>query len=1234
MIFDGYMTTIRTKQYRRHSASMYKYISTLSFRLIAITVGIFILVIFLTPSSKMPYRTSIPEEKTRKTDSSDMRTPLFEEHTLLAGIVSQHVQGGAQLSGINETLGAGVCAFDYNNDGWIDILTIGGSGQTRYYGRTEWWQKDRGNTLYQNMGNGRFEAVTQESGLNIEAWGMGCATADFDNDGDQDVLLINLGKNLFFRNNGDNTFTEITTETGITGDLWSTSAAVADYDNDGLLDIYIVNYIDYSKGARTLEKNSGFRSRSTTTFNHNLYSSQPNRLYHNKGNLKFEDVTEKAGVANTSGRGLSAIWNDVNADNLPDLIVANDSGFPNSLYINNKNLTFVDASSRFNLNTSKSTRGIATGDIDNDGDMDIVMSTDNMTPIIAYIKNDSPNYPLFSTTKKRTFSDRSRELGLSNERQTSLNGWGLVLQDFNNDGWIDLFSANGHLTPDPDNPRIPQGQAKQLWLNQKKGTFADCIEACSKHLSDLMSARGIAVADYDNDGDLDVYLSHNNNMGQLLINKTDNHHWINLRLEGNPSNRDAIGTKVQIKTAQGTQTRMVDGNPSFLSGGDKRLHFGLNTTSTIDEINIQWPNGDTRSFSNIETNRFLLIKQGNSNYSEIESNTVTNQHSKLLFANPEHQIASIQWLLNDSAEIKSIERELLLISKNKDAEIRRKAIFLASQLDTPATLGLILESLEDENRENRIFAINALENLENEMSVRWLLHKFSDGDLKVQCTAADTFAFFFREEEAVVNHKYMAIPYLIKMLNHSEASIRACAARALGDAEFYRGAKPLIKLIEDKDIEVRSQAIRSLGLIREKHATPYLLKVLDDPNQPASVKFHGIVALQRLQYPDVVTLIQNTLDTATSKKDVTQIYNLIRALLILVSDRDDGIAVSSISIGKLVHNWLKTTNFTPKNKHEILHNALIDAIDILTKTNYHQAVSTIKNLSLSTNEDIRARAYSFLIRVDTHRNVKHTKAGITDESLKVRKAVYKTLIDYNISIRLETLVTSQGDKDITLLRILLLDKYHGNKATQFLTNTAINPSADIDVRILAFKILVNGGRENLLKLHDKVFGDPNTQIRKYALKYWSVRNKATPFIKIFPNQLRSALSDKYPSVRHAAIDAISLRHENWASQSLGEILFDNNFSLDTRKHIVKILSKHSDQVDSSILIRLSKLKHDSLGIDALNALSTTSTPEVIKHLHAILSDPKETEPYRFAAAQSLKKIDPKTDITNHIISDN
>jgi HEAT repeat protein len=837
----------------------------------------------------------------------------FTDTTLAMGIQLVHEQGEDQLSGIDESLGSGACAFDYDGDGWTDLFLVNGSGHTHYYGKHYWWQDTTRPALLRNMGGKRFENVTKPAGLNRENWGMGCLSADFDNDGDPDLFLTNLGGNQLYRNEGNGRFTDIAKESGIVGDYWSTSASAADINGDGLLDIYVGNYINFKKGAKTFESGSQFTPEKPPTFDASLYDAQPNQLYLNLGGLKFREMASEAGVAVADGRTLDVHSQDINADGKPDLLVTNDRGTGSNLaLLNHDGIHFQASGSAFRLQTPRGSRGIASGDIDNNGDDDLILANPPGESLALLIRGNTTS--LQTTTPASSpiqFADLSRKLGVGNSEYTNLSGWTPGVQDFNNDGSLDLFLASGHLEPDPDTHRVSEGQHKQLWLNRGDGSFVDATATAGKPLMDNQSARGAVFADFDNDGDMDTYVAHNNDLGQFLRNDTpSSRHWLELRLTGKASNRDGIGAKVEIQTASGNQTRTVVSGAGFLSDGDKRLHFGLGESSLVDRLEILWPNGEHQVFNDIAADRYISASQGSDN---LVSLTMKNTNDSSLGNIPfglSKASAAIQArylrLLVDAKGFSASIPQLRTALLDKDATIRRVVIDLAaSQKKSPEGLPLLVTALEDGDPVNVVAAIDALRVYEEELSVRFLLRGFTHPNESVRIATANAFGFFFQEEEAVVHRKYLALPELSRLLDDPAPAAQIAAANALAQAERYRGIHELEAHLDDSSIEVRASVVRTLGLLRQREAIPALQKLLENGNQSPVVCANALVALKRLNMDGINELTEKFIKgigefAHTPKPNRLQVADL------LVAEPEASMVIDVAAIRELMRKTFKS----------------------------------------------------------------------------------------------------------------------------------------------------------------------------------------------------------------------------------------------------------------------------------------------------------------------------------------
>jgi hypothetical protein len=527
----------------------------------------------------------------------------FEDVTKKAGIEALIVSGGEKKNYVLEVNGSGVCWLDYNNDGWQDLYLVNGATLDEIQGKTK---HNEHNYLYRNNKNGTFTDVTDSAKVAGQGWGFGCSAADYDNDGKTDLLVTNFGPNILYHNNGDGTFTDVSGRAGVAGaNIWHTGAAFADYDGDGLLDIYIAGYLAFDADHPQL-KTCEYRGVQVHACGPLGYKGAPDALYHNNGNGTFTDVTTKANVADKALYfGFSVVFEDLDGDERPDIFVANDSN-PNYFYRNRGDGTFEESAVASGLaynsdGKEMSSMGVAVGDYDNDGRTDLFVTT---------FAND--NYVLFHNDGKGLFSDLSFQTGVG-EPTVSYLGWAAFFLDYDNDGYRDLFAANGHVYPEVEGKLNRETYREPLLLfhNLRNGRFEEVSRGALLRNLPLHSARGGAFCDYDNDGDLDILVSNIDDRPQLLRNVAGNQkRWIEMKLQGTRSNRDAIGASVKLTAGDLVQWGRVRTGGSYISGNDLRLHFGLGDRSTANSIEIHWPSGLTETLENVKANQILTIVEG------------------------------------------------------------------------------------------------------------------------------------------------------------------------------------------------------------------------------------------------------------------------------------------------------------------------------------------------------------------------------------------------------------------------------------------------------------------------------------------------------------------------------------------------------------------------------------------------------------------------------------------------
>ena len=566
-----------------------RFATYLSCGLIAASAG----VLFFQP----PPRTALPTPTPRLSPSGSFATkPVqFSDVSLQWRLHLKHKQTAEQLTALTETLGSGVCIIDANRDGWMDVFFVGGSGHTRHYGRKAWWHPPRGNRLLLNKEGLNFEDVTERAGLHTEKPGMGCAVADLDNDGLRDLIVTGVGNNLLYRNKGDLTFEDVTADSGIGNDVWSTGASVADFDGDGLLDIYITNYVLFEKGARTFEKTSGFQTMLNGAFDPTLYNPAPNRLYLNLGGWRFRDVAEELGVSNSLGRSLGARWLDGNGDSWPDLLVINDSDSPNQLYLSEGGEAFSRAGNSHSPFEVGGAHDVAIADFNGDGTDEVLMTRGMGSPPVLLSRTDAHG----------EYTDVASSRGLARSHLLPFSGWGAASADFNNDGFLDLYVANGSLLPDADSKFVPQAQPNSLFLGASWGQFH--LQTTSADQQYPHSSRAAVPVDLDNDGQLELLVTNNNDVLQVLAADKTGGNWLLLDLTPSFKDVEIFGARLTVQTENRTIRRSLSPPMGFLSQGDMRVHVGLGEDAEIRKLRLDWRDGTSTVFEDVPLNRLLVV---------------------------------------------------------------------------------------------------------------------------------------------------------------------------------------------------------------------------------------------------------------------------------------------------------------------------------------------------------------------------------------------------------------------------------------------------------------------------------------------------------------------------------------------------------------------------------------------------------------------------------------------------
>ena len=616
--------------------------SAVVYRLCVFACGV-LLPLFVTPHLDMYAQMSHPSANTRQEQTSihHPSTPtsleakssptatggfvrsgstIFDDISLQSGLVSwHHTVGDSKAEFIIQSLGSGVALLDYDNDGWLDIYLVNSLSYEAAAGRVG----PEHAALFHNNHDGTFTNVAEKAGVTNDRWGIGVAVGDYDNDGWPDMYVTNFGKNRLYHNNHDGTFTDVAEKAGVTLGTWSTGPTFGDYDGDGFLDIFVPGYVVYdlknppAPGSNAVVSNT-CQFRSVTVFcGPRGLKGEHDHLFHNNGDGTFTDVSVRAGVSDPNGYyGLTSVFAHMSGAQLPDLLVANDST-PNFLYKNKGGGVLNDVSfeSGFAVNGEgheTASMGIALGDYKNNGRLDV------------FITNFSDDYKvLYRNDGELSFTDVSRESGIA-EITTPFLSWGDAFIDFDNDGWKDLFIANGHVYPEADTHDWGTSFAQRplLFRNMRGEQFDEVPAVKGTGLAIVVPARGAAFGDLFNDGKIDVVLNNLNAPPTLLRNvNQDKHHWLELKLRGrSKSPRDAVGAVVYVTSAKMRQRADVISGGSFASSSDPRVHFGLGEATMVDEIEIHWPSGAMERIKPKAVDKILTVEEGIGVISEAQDN--------------------------------------------------------------------------------------------------------------------------------------------------------------------------------------------------------------------------------------------------------------------------------------------------------------------------------------------------------------------------------------------------------------------------------------------------------------------------------------------------------------------------------------------------------------------------------------------------------------------------------------
>jgi len=527
-----------------------------------------------------------PASDSGKLSAPAANNDYFQEISRETGLDFTHSIGDDDLTNIIYSTGGGALFFDYDRDGWIDIYACSGTW-LEGVSKMEKPSVLPGNRLYRNKGNGTFEDVTKKAGVGGPWYSMGAVAGDFNNDGYPDLFISNYGPNVLLKNNGNGTFSDVTKKAGVAGGTECSVGAVwFDYDNDSFPDLYVGNYLAFDPEYKYYYAPDGFPGPMA-------YDAQKYVLYHNNGDGTFEDVTEKMGIRDTDGRAMGVGAADYDEDGFVDVYVANDHTL-NYLWHNDGGKGFTDRGTM--SGTAFSQAGEATvsmsvdfADFNEDGLLDLFVSDDTYCSLYENVGNG-------------VFTDKGIPSNISTSAAQFV-GWSSSFMDYDNNGLIDIFKTNGAL-------KHLYGQEDQMFQNEGGGKFKDISLELGKYFSQEFVGRGACAGDYDNDGDMDIFVVNlNSHCVFLRNNKGNQNNWIILNLTGTTSNRDGIGARIKLTSGGKTQIAQRKTTTGYLSQNDPRIHFGLAKNQIVDLIEITWPSGKVQTLENVTPNQILEVKE-------------------------------------------------------------------------------------------------------------------------------------------------------------------------------------------------------------------------------------------------------------------------------------------------------------------------------------------------------------------------------------------------------------------------------------------------------------------------------------------------------------------------------------------------------------------------------------------------------------------------------------------------